>query len=80
MVVVNYFNLHRSTVRKTAEHFGISKSSVHRILTEILPNTLSREILDINKLERHHRGGQATKNKYLAKRSSWPLSYLKIIL
>lgn len=69
-MIVDYFNFHRCTVRKTAKHFGISKSTVHNILTKILPNELSREILDTNKAERHIRGGQATKNKYLTKRSS----------
>lgn len=69
-LIVDYFNLHRSTVRKTAEHFGIPKTTVHRILTKILPNEQSQEILNTNKAERHIRGGQATKNKYLSKRSS----------
>lgn len=69
-MIVDYFNSHRSTVRKTAKHFGMSKSTVHRILTKIYPNELSREILDTNKAERHIRGGQATKNKYFSKRSS----------
>ncbi len=67
--VVNYFNTHRSTVRKTAEHFGICKSTVHAYLTKIMPNEISREILDYNKSIRHIRGGQATKNKYLLMRS-----------
>ena len=67
--VVNYFNSTRSTVRKTAEHFGISKTTVHRYITKIRPNVTSREILDENKSERHIRGGEATKNKYLQIRS-----------
>lgn len=67
--VVNYFNQHRSTVRKTAKHFGISKSTVHKYLTQVMPNKTSREILDYNISVRHIRGGQATKNKYLSKRS-----------
>ncbi len=67
--VVNYFNTHRSTVRGTAEHFGMSKSTVHVYLTKIMPNKKSQEILDYNKSVRHIRGGQATKNKYLSMRS-----------
>lgn len=67
--VVNYFNTHRSTVRKTAKHFGISKSTVHKYLTEIMPNETSREILDYNKSMCPIRGGQATKNKFQSRRS-----------
>lgn len=62
--VVNYFNDTNSTVRKTAEHFDISKSSVHHYLTVIMPNPKSREILDKNKAERHMRGGLALKAKF----------------
>lgn len=59
-----------STVRKTAEVFGVSKSTVHKDVTERLPQInkqLSAEvknILDSNKAERHIRGGEATKRKY----------------
>lgn len=68
--VVEYYNSNCSTVRKTAAHFGdISKSSVYTILTEILPNETSAEILAKNKAERHIRGGEATKNKYRIMRS-----------
>ncbi len=67
--IVNYFNYTRSTVRKTAKHFHISKSIVYNYLTKVYPNSTSREILDKNKSERHIRGGQATKNKYLSMRS-----------
>lgn len=67
--VVTYFNTHRSTVRETAEACGISKSTVYVYLTKVSPNATSAEILAKNKAERHIRGGQATKNKYLKKRS-----------
>lgn len=67
--VVNYYNTNRSTVRKTAEHFGISKSRVYVYLTEVMPNATSQEILKNNKITRHIRGGEATKNKYLSMRS-----------
>ena len=59
-----------STVRATAEHFGISKSTVHKDVTERLKAIDKqlyrdvRRILDKNLSERHIRGGIATKNKY----------------
>jgi len=59
-----------ATVRAAAEHFGISKSTVHKDLTFRLPaldRALSaqvRQLLDKNKAERHLRGGLATKKKY----------------
>ena len=59
-----------ATVRAAARHFGISKSTVHKTLTERLRqcnHTLYlqvREVLDKNKQERHIRGGLATKRKY----------------
>ena len=59
------------TVRKTATKFGVSKSTVHKDLTERLPQIDHhlaeevRDILDINKSERHIRGGMATRQKYL---------------
>jgi putative DeoR family transcriptional regulator (stage III sporulation protein D) len=60
----------RSTVRAAASHFGISKSTVHKDLTERLrridPGLFAqvRELLDLNKAERHIRGGLATRRKY----------------
>jgi putative DeoR family transcriptional regulator (stage III sporulation protein D) len=61
----------KATVRQTAKAFGVSKSTVHKDVTSRLAKvnpTLARQargILDINKSERHIRGGLATKNKYL---------------
>ena len=61
----------KATVRKTATKFGVSKSTVHKDLTERLPQIdlhladEVRDILDINKSERHIRGGMATRQKYL---------------
>ncbi|MBR6100840.1 MAG: sporulation transcriptional regulator SpoIIID [Ruminococcus sp.] len=61
---------HRTTVRATAKHFGISKSTVHKELTERLPGISPmlgkqvRALLELNKKERHIRGGLATKHKY----------------
>ena len=60
-----------ATVRAVAQHFGISKSTVHKDLTYRLKQynhslyTQVREILDHNKQERHIRGGMATRKKYL---------------
>lgn len=59
-----------ATVRKTAQHFGISKSTVHKDISYRLPQynhglyEQVRKILDNNKAERHIRGGMATKMKY----------------
>jgi len=59
-----------ATVRSAASHFQISKSTVHKDLSQRLPKynqTLYcevRKILDLNKKERHIRGGMATRRKY----------------
>ena len=59
-----------ATVRAAAQHFGISKSTVHKDLSQRLPqcNRLLyaqvRSVLDINKAQRHIRGGMATRKKY----------------
>ena len=61
----------KSTVRKTAKEYNISKSTVHKDITERLADIdpilaeKVHSILDINKAERHIRGGLATKEKYL---------------
>lgn len=60
-----------ATVRVAAQHFGISKSTVHKDLSQRLPqyNKLLyaqvRQVLDENKAQRHIRGGMATRQKYL---------------
>ena len=59
-----------ATVRAAAKHFGISKSTVHKDLSQRLPKCNKRLyqqvriILDTNKAQRHIRGGMATKEKY----------------
>ena len=59
-----------ATVRSTAQHFGISKSTVHKDLSQRLPQyniilyNQVRHVLDENKAQRHIRGGLATKLKY----------------
>ena len=60
----------QSTVRATADHFNISKSTVHKDVTERLKDIDKqlfdevRKVLNFNLAERHIRGGMATKNKY----------------
>ena len=69
--IANYIIENNATVRQTARQFGISKSTVHKDVTERLMQinpTLAKEarkVLDVNKSERHIRGGLATKEKYL---------------
>lgn len=59
-----------ATVRTAAKHFGISKSTVHKDLQQRLPKCSKalydevRIILELNKQERHIRGGMATRQKY----------------
>ena len=71
--MAEYIIEQKATVRQTAGVFGISKSTVHKDVTERLmsfnPSLASeaRKILDVNKSERHIRGGLATKEKYLHK-------------
>lgn len=66
----NYIMESSATVRQTADIFGVSKSTVHKDVTERLPlinEKLAMEvkqILESNKAERHIRGGEATRKKY----------------
>lgn len=61
----------KATVREAAKNFGVSKSTVHKDITEKLSKVNHSlylrvcEVLELNKLERHIRGGEATKRKYL---------------
>ncbi len=69
--VANYIIKSNATVRQTAKQFGISKSTVHKDITDrvehINPQLARkvRTVLEVNKAQRHIRGGMATKNKYL---------------
>lgn len=68
--LANYIKENKTTVRAAAKKFGISKSTVHKDVTERLVEinpTLAEEVrlvLEENKAERHIRGGQATRAKY----------------
>lgn len=66
-----YIAKNNATVRLTAKKYNVSKSTVHKDVSERL-KTINmslykqvRQVLDINKQERHIRGGKATKEKYL---------------
>ena len=69
--IANYIIDTKATVRQTAKKFGVSKSTVHKDCTERLRQINpalameSRKVLDVNKSERHIRGGLATREKYL---------------
>ena len=71
--VAKFMIHHNATVRETAKKFGISKSTVHKDVTERVEKLnpelaeAARRVLEINKQERHIRGGMATKEKYLHK-------------
>lgn len=73
-VLGEYLVEHRATVRAAAKHFAVSKSTVHKDVTEKLREInpglflLVKEVLDQNKAERHLRGGEATRIKYLNRR------------
>lgn len=69
--IADYIIENNATVRQTAKQFGISKSTVHKDVTERLLQinaalaAQARTVLDLNKSERHIRGGLATREKYL---------------
>ena len=68
--LAEYLLANNATVRAAAEQFGVSKSTVHKDLTERLEKIdpalyqQVRQLLDRNKAERHIRGGMATRRKY----------------
>ena len=69
--IAYYIIDHNATVRQPAKEFGVSKSTIHKDCTDRLEQinpTLAqsvRKVLDVNKQERHIRGGLATREKYL---------------
>ena len=68
--IANYIVEQNATVRQAAKRFGVSKSTVHKDVADrlfVIRPTLAieaRKVLDLNKAERHIRGGLATKDKY----------------
>ena len=70
IILGEYLVTNRSTVRAVAQKFGVSKSTVHKDITQTLKKRNKglykevKEILDYNKQERHLRGGEATRIKY----------------
>ena len=76
MSIANYIIDNNATVRQTAKAFGVSKSTVHKDVTDRLAQVnprlamQARKVLDVNKSERHIRGGLATKEKYQSRTSA----------
>ena len=70
IVLATYLIENNSTVRAVAARFGISKSTVHKDITQSLKRAdpiaykEARRVLEQNKSERHIRGGEATRRKY----------------
>ena len=68
--LAKYIIENRTTVRAAAQKFGISKSTVHKDIPERLPQfnralyQQLKEVLEVNKAQRHIRGGIATRKKY----------------
>ena len=68
--LAEYIIENRTTVRAAAQTFGISKSTVHKDISERLPRFNGplyqqvKEVLEVNKAQRHIRGGIATRKKY----------------
>ncbi|MBQ3156198.1 MAG: sporulation transcriptional regulator SpoIIID [Clostridia bacterium] len=66
----HYMLEHRATVRQTAAAFALSKSSIHKDMSQRLPKIDARlaqqvaELLEYNKAVRHLRGGEATRRRY----------------
>ena len=71
VILGTYIVENRATVRQAAARYGISKSTVHKDVTQILRGVdvdlycKVKEILELNKSERHLRGGEATRKKYV---------------
>ena len=69
--IAAYIIEEETTVRQAAGKFGVSKSTIHKDITERLLQInpamarKARKVLDVNKSERHIRGGIATREKYL---------------
>ena len=75
--IAHYIIENKATVRQAAKKFGISKSTVHKDCAQrigVINPALAadvREVLDVNKAERHIRGGMATREKYLRQENGY---------
>ena len=73
IALAEYIIENQATVRAASKKFGVSKSTVHKDVAERLLKINpalaeeTRKVLDVNKSERHIRGGMATKKKYKGK-------------
>ena len=73
-VLAEYLVENNATVRSAAHHFNVSKSTVHKDITNHLAKVnpalyrLAKHVLEVNKSERHLRGGEATRAKYLSQK------------
>ena len=63
--IANYIIEEKTTVRQAAKRFGVSKSTIHKDCTDRLRQINPSLAKEVNKKERHIRGGLATKEKYL---------------
>ncbi len=78
VILGEYLIEHQATVRVAAQHFGVSKSTVHKDVTQALRGANRGLYLEVqklmqkNKLERHLRGGEATRQKYCEKSEGKP--------
>ena len=78
LACAQYMLLHHGTVRGCAEQFGVSKTTIHKDMRVRLPMMdwgLARQVdalLDVNKQQRHMRGGRATQKKYWMMGSQCP--------
>ncbi len=70
IALAQYVLEHNATVRSAAKKFGVSKSTVHKDITERLKKQNAilyaqvQQVLSVNKAQRHLRGGMATRHKY----------------
>jgi putative DeoR family transcriptional regulator (stage III sporulation protein D) len=75
IILAKYIVTNKATVRATAKYFNISKSTVHKDVTLTLKSIEAelyaqvKQVLETNKSERHIRGGEATRQKYMSKQS-----------
>jgi|HigsolmetaAR203D_1030402.scaffolds.fasta_scaffold00398_19 Stage III sporulation protein D. len=70
--IATYIVSYKCTVRQAAKKYNLSKTTIHKYMTKELPKISNelheyvKQVFDLNKEERHIRGGQATKLKFLS--------------